>query len=151
MTTSLTPFGTRHPHLFDDFRREIDGVMSRFFDRDLMPEGDGSSWFNPSANVAETENEYEITVDLPGMKTEDVNVEFRNGDLWITGERKQEHEEQRKNWHRVERRYGQFRRVLNLGQDVDPDKVNAEFKDGVLKVTVPKSEKSKPKRIEIKS
>ena len=78
-------------------------------------------------------------------------MELRHGELRVGGERKQEHEEKRKNWHRVERRYGSFRRVIPLGRDVDPEKVDAEFKDDVLKVTVAKSEASRPKRIEIRA
>ena len=152
MTTSLVPFGTRYPSLFEDFRREVDSLMNRFFDRDLVGigDGDGGTWFSPLANFAETENEYEVTVDLPGLKPEDFTTEIRNGDLWITGERKQEHEEKQKNWHCVERRYGQFRRVIGLGQDVDAEKINAEYRDGVLKITAPKAETAKLKRIPVK-
>ena len=148
MTTSLIPFGTQTPSVFEDFRREVDSLMNRFFQGDGL--GNGNGWYSPLANVAESENEYEVTVDLPGLKPEDVNVKLRHGDFWITGERKHEHEEKQKNWHRVERRYGQFRRMIRLGDEVDPDKVNAEYKDGVLRITVPKTETSKPKRITVK-
>ena len=150
MTTSLIPFETRYPEMFEDFRREVDGLMNRFFDRDSLRSSDGSGWFSPSINVAEAENSYEITVDLPGMKPDDFNVELRDGDLWISGERKQEHEETKKSWHVSECRYGQFRRMIRLGDDVQPDQINAEYVDGVLKVTVPKSETSKPRRIPVK-
>ena len=150
MTTALTPFGTRYPQIFDDFRREMDSLMSRFFDGGETGVAERSSWFNPLCNVSETDNEFEVSVELPGSKPDDFNVELRHGDLWITGERKQEHEESRKNWHRVERHYGQFQRVIRLGADVDPDQINAEYKNGVLRITVPKSETSRPKRIEVK-
>lgn len=148
MTTSLVPFGTRFPHVFGDFRREMDTLMDRF----LRGEDgwDVPSWYNPLANVAETEKHYEITLDLPGLKPEDVHVEFKHGDLWISGERKEETEEKGKTYHRIERQYGEFRRVIRLGDDVNPDKVEAQYQDGVLRVTVPKSESSLTKRITVK-
>lgn len=150
MTTTLSRLGGGTTGLFEDFRREMDNMLSRFFERDTFGDGGGMGWFSPLANVAETDGEYEIIVDLPGLKPDDFNVEMRNGDLWITGERREEHEEKQKNWHRIERRYGQFRRVIPLRQDVDPEKVNAEYRDGVLKITVPKVETAKPKRIAVK-
>jgi HSP20 family protein len=111
----------------------------------------GASYFLPRADVVETENELEVTVDLPGMKPEEVNVEVKNGDLWITGKRAEEKEEKGKTYHRVERRYGEFRRVLSLPAAIDSDKVAAKYDNGVLKVTIPKMEEAKPKRIEVKA
>jgi len=130
----------------------MDSVFSRFLGPDFLEEGngDGMTWFSPLVNVAETDDEFEISVDLPGIKLEDVNVELRDNDLWITGERKEEHEEKQKNWHRIEHRYGQFRRVIPLAHNVDAEKIDAEYKDGVLKILVPKTESAKPKRIAIK-
>jgi HSP20 family protein len=147
MVTSLTPFGTRFPSVFSDFRREMDGLMSRFFQGE---EGDGLQWYSPPINVAETDTGWEVTLDLPGMKPEDFDVEFKHGDLWITGERKYEHEEEGKTYHRVERQWGQFRRVIRMGEEVDAERVNAEYKDGVLHITVPKTEMARAKRIEVK-
>jgi HSP20 family protein len=100
--------------------------------------------------VAETDTGWEVTLDLPGMKPEDFDVEFKHGDLWITGERKYEHEEEGKTYHRVERQWGQFRRVIRMGEEVDAERVNAEYKDGVLHITVPKTEMARAKRIEVK-
>ncbi|MEX0704552.1 MAG: Hsp20/alpha crystallin family protein [Planctomycetales bacterium] len=151
---TLIPFETRMPSLFDDFRREVDDLMHRFFER----EGDGretTRWFAPEANLCETETAYEVTLDLPGVKPEDFNVEFKHGELWITGERKheeeQEEEKEGRTWHRVERHFGEFRKMFRLGEDADPDRIDAEYHDGVLRVTVPKTEISKPKKITVKS
>jgi HSP20 family protein len=105
----------------------------------------------PHVNLAETENEYLVAVDLPGMTRDEINVEFVQGDLWITGERRQESEESGKTYHRVECSYGTFRRMVRLGDAVDGERVDAEYKEGVLRITVPKAEAAKPHRIEIRS
>ena len=133
------------PRLFDDFRKEMNRLAEGFFD-----ETPSRSLFAP-VNFAETETGYEVTVDLPGMKPEEVNVEFKDGHLWITGERKDETEDQGKTYHRVERRYGKFRRVISLGSEIESAKVDATYKDGVLSINVPKAEAAQPKRIEVKS
>lgn len=133
------------PSLLDDFRREMNKLAEGFFD------DTSAGTFAPTLNFAETEKGYEIAVDLPGMKPEDVNVEFRDGHLWITGERKDETEEKGKTFHRVERRYGKFRRVIALGNEVDADHVAATYRDGVLTIEVPKVPAAQPKRIEVKS
>lgn len=149
MANQLTPFGTRFPETFDQFRREMDTLMDRF----LRP-GNGQElpqWNTPLANVSETDNAYEVSVDLPGMKPDDFDVELKHGELWITGERKEEQEKKEKTHHRIERQYGQFRRVIRLGEDVDPENVEAEYKDGVLKVTVPKKETAATRHIEVKT
>ncbi|HUG90037.1 MAG TPA: Hsp20/alpha crystallin family protein [Planctomycetaceae bacterium] len=123
--------------------------MNQFF-RGENGGGELSVW-TPQVNVSETDEHYEVEVDLPGLKPEEFNVELRHGDLWITGEHKHESEQTEKTWHRIERRVGQFRRVIRLGDDVDPENVNAEYKDGVLHLTVGKSESAKAKRIEVKA
>lgn len=149
MTRSLAPWDIRPPQLFDTFRREMDQLMEQFF-----PTEDGGREvraFAPRVNVAETDKEYEVTVDLPGMKPEEFNIELKDNQLWVTGEKKQEHEEKGKTWHRVERSYGQFRRVIPLPAQVAPDKVQADYKDGILRVTLAKEEAAQPKKITVKS
>jgi HSP20 family protein len=113
--------------------------------------GERACVFAPRTNVAETDKEYEITLDLPGVKAEDVEVELKDDQLWITGERKQEVEENDKTFHRVERHYGRFQRVIGLNDDADTDAVDAKYEDGVLRISVAKSEAALPKRIEVKS
>lgn len=150
MTTSfsLLPFGTRRG-LFEEFNREMNTAMQQYLSDSA--DGNEQGWHVPAVNVAETENAYEVTLDVPGMKIEDFDVELNRGELWITGERKQEHEEQGKKWHRVERRYGKFRRAVTLGNDIEPSGTDAEYKDGVLHIKVAKSPNAQPKRIEIRS
>ncbi len=104
----------------------------------------------PVVDIFEDEEEYVITAELPDVKKDDVRVTVENGVLTITGERKFEKEENNKRWHRVERAYGSFARSFALPDDGDVTKVNAEFKDGMLKVRVAKSESARPKQIEVK-
>jgi HSP20 family protein len=134
----------------DSLRREMDGLFDRFF---RLRNGNGiSDWsYEPQVNVAEHENGYEITAELPGMKPEDFSVEVKDDELWITGEKKEEHEEKDRTYHRVERRYGEFRRVIPLATKVDSEHIDAQYKDGVLTVKLPKSETAKPKRITVNS
>jgi HSP20 family protein len=106
--------------------------------------------FLPEANIAETEKAIEVTVELPGMKPEEVKVELREGVLWITGEKKEEKEEKGRTFHRIERRTGEFRRAFTLPVEVEEGKVVAKFEGGVLHITLPKAEKVAPKRIEVK-
>jgi len=155
--STLVPWEARMPlametgmRAFDRFRREVDRLMLDCFGSD---EGSmaASSTFSPQMNVAETDKEFEITLDLPGMKLEDFVVELREGNLLISGERKEEREERGKTFRRFERSYGHFSRVIPVGPDVQPDQINAQYKNGVLRVMLPKTEAAKAKRIPIKS
>lgn len=104
----------------------------------------------PLVDITEDEKEYVITAELPEVKKEDVKVTVENGILTITGERKFEKEENTKKYHRVERSYGSFARSFSLPESGDSSKVDAIFKEGVLKVHVAKSEIARPKQIEVK-
>ncbi len=149
MANSLIPFNTDFGS-FGDLRNEMDQLFERFFNG-----GNGGSVSQPGIwaprlDLAQTEDAYEVSVELPGMNADDIHVELQHGDLWITGEQKRETEEKGRTWHRVERSYGQFRRVVRLGDDVDPEHVEAEYRDGVLHITVKKSEEAQTKKITIK-
>jgi HSP20 family protein len=104
----------------------------------------------PSVDIIEDDKEWLVKADLPEVKKEDVKVTVENGVLTITGERKFEKEEKDKKYHRIERAYGNFLRSFTLPDAADGAKVNAEFKDGVLKVHLPKSEQAKPKAFDVK-
>ncbi|MEK6619143.1 MAG: Hsp20/alpha crystallin family protein [Nitrospirota bacterium] len=104
----------------------------------------------PLVDITEDDKEYLIKAELPEVKKEDVKLTAHDDVLTITGERKYEKEEKGKKYHRVERAYGSFERSFTLPEDADEGKIAAEFKDGVLKVHLPKSEKAKPKSIEVK-
>ena len=104
----------------------------------------------PVVDISETDGEYLIKAEIPEVKREDVKVSVENGVLTLQGERKQEKEEKGKKFHRVERYYGSFLRTFTVPDNVDDTKVGAEFKDGVLNVHLPKTEKAKPKAIDVK-
>ena len=106
--------------------------------------------WSPLVDITEDDKEYIIKAEVPEMKKEDIKINVYDDVLSISGERKYEKEEKGKKYHRVERAYGSFMRSFTLPGDADGSKVNAEYKDGVLKVHLPKSEKAKPKTIEVK-
>jgi HSP20 family protein len=136
------------PRVFDNLRQEMNQLFSEFFGGE---DGGERMALVPRLNVAETDTAYEISLDVPGMKAEEFAIELKDGRLWITGERKQEEEQQGKTYHRIERAYGEFRRVVPLEENVEESKILAEYKDGVLKIALPKTEKARPKKIPVKA
>ena len=107
-----------------------------------------TAW-NPSVDVFENENEVVFKAELPGMNAKDIEVKLENNVLTLKGERQFEKETKEENYHRVEREYGTFSRSFALPTAVNGDKVTAEYKDGVLKIILPKKEETKPKPIRI--
>lgn len=103
----------------------------------------------PAVDIVEDDKEWLVKADLPEVKKEDVKVTVEDGVLTLTGERKFEKEEKNRKYHRVERAYGSFLRSFMLPDGADAAKVTAEFKDGVLKVHLPKSVSAKPKAVEV--
>ena len=106
--------------------------------------------WSPAVDIIEDEKEYLIKAELPEVAKNDVKVTVENGTLTISGERRSEKDEKNKKFHRVERYYGRFVRSFTLPDHVDDQSVRAEFKDGVLRVHLAKSEKAVPKQIEVK-
>jgi HSP20 family protein len=106
---------------------------------------------SPPLDVTESDDEYVISAEIPGVKREDLTVECKDGVLSIRGEKKSEREETKDKARILERSYGAFSRALSLPQDADFEKVHATFKDGVLRVTIQKTPETKPKAIAIKS
>lgn len=116
----------------------------------LMEENWSIKAWTPKCDIFETENEIVVKVELPDVKKEDIKVGIENNMLTIRGERKFEEETKRENYHRVERSYGEFRRSFTLPDFADPAKVNADYKDGVLRVTLAKRAEARPKQIDVK-
>ena len=148
MSRAMVPWTDRLPRNFDQMRRDLDEFFGGFFgDQD----GGRGTFVAPRTNIAETEQAYEVTMDLPGMKPDELNVEICEGQLCVSGEHKEEKEDKGKTYHRIERQHGQFRRVIPLGAGVEGDKIDANYKDGVLTITVPKSKESLSRRIKVKA
>ncbi|MFP3999461.1 MAG: Hsp20/alpha crystallin family protein [Desulfobacterales bacterium] len=129
--------------------------INRVFD-DMFPttgeggEDTGLFEWRPTVDTFEKDNSIMIKAELPGVKKDDVSIDVNNNVLSIKGERKDEEKAEEGNYYRRERFYGKFQRAFTLPDNVDTDKIEASFKDGVLEVKVPKTEESKGKRIEIK-
>ncbi len=133
------------PRRLVDFRSEIDKFFEGFGDGDSV----WGAW-SPAMDVSETENEILVHADLPGLSKDQIKVSLENNVLTIKGEKRQESDNKDKQFHRSERSYGSFTRSFRLPSEVAAGKISASYKDGVLALTLPKSEAAKPKEIEVK-
>lgn len=127
--------------------RNMDDLFSRFlYGTDMTPRGEGGfsqgllgeGLLKPMVDINASDGEYSITIEIPGIKQEDINLEISNNTLTVSGEKNQEKEDQGKDYYRMERSYGTFQRVLSLPDDVDQDRIKASFDNGVLTVTTPR-------------
>lgn len=137
-----------------DMERMFDTVLGRTFGtmlRNGNSNGSSIAKFLPMLDLAETAEGFEVTVDLPGIKPEEVKLELHDGHLIISGKREETTERKDKNFHYTERSGGSFLRSVMLPSDVDADKIEASYEHGVLVVKLPKSAKAQPKKIEIRS
>jgi len=114
----------------------------------VLDQGFKKNW-RPAIDVSEKDNQINITADLPGIKKEDIQLNSDGTILTIRGERKSEVDKKEKNYHRTERSYGVFERSLDLGTQIDESKVKAQYKDGVLEIAIPRTEKAEAKEIRI--
>jgi HSP20 family protein len=120
----------------------------RFLSRHIEEEGLRGEWM-PAVDIHETKGSFEVIADLPGFDAKDVDVSVQENTLTIRGERKREEIEENETLHRVEREYGVFERSFTLPRSADPEKIQAKYKDGVLSLSVPKREESKPKSLKV--
>jgi HSP20 family protein len=129
--------------------RDVEDRFGRLFaDLAPTPEGGHRDW-TPSVDVSETEDAYVIEADLPGLDKKDIELSVHDTVVTIKGERKSEKEEKGDKYHRIERSHGVFQRSFNLAGGFDGEKVEADFRNGVLRVTLPKREEAKPKQIDV--
>jgi len=139
---------------WDPFR-DLVGIQSelnRLFGRQFGPmEEDARGSWAPSMDVYEDQERYVITLELPGIEPGDVDISVEDSTLRVTGERKFYRELSEDNFHRVERRFGQFTRSLSLPPTADPNRIDARFDSGILTIEVPKKEEAKPRRISIQA
>ncbi len=148
MSCNAVPKNARSGHIFDVVRREMDDFVTRLSGPESWAES--SPIFAPRTNVLEAEDQYQISMDLPGMTSDDFSLEVHEGRLTVSGERACCEAAEGTKYHRVERHHGKFSRTFALGQDLDVEGVSAEYNNGVLTVTVPKAEKDLPRKIEVK-
>ena len=130
----------------------LQNQMNRLFDTALQgwpDDSNGTTQGTPAADIYEAENELVVNLDLPGVDPKMIDIRVENNVLSIRGERQFEDKQNKENFHRVERSYGPFARSFTLSTAVDADKIRANYKSGVLSITLPKAEAAKPKRIQI--
>ena len=135
-------------------RTMIDHWLNDMFDGYLSESGTEFARFTPlSMDVVESDQAFEITADIPGIKSDEIDIEIHNNTLTIRGERKHEFEEsdKEKKVHRFERQFGSFSRSITLPSTCDDNAAVAEVRDGILKITVPKSENARGKKIRVTS
>jgi HSP20 family protein len=130
---------------------EMNQVFGRALGRSERSAGETATraWA-PALDIAERNDAYVVTVEVPGVKPEELEITLEGGVLTISGERRFESETKEEQYHRIERRYGAFRRSIPLPARVKADAIEASFADGLLQVVVPKAEEAKPKRIEVR-
>jgi HSP20 family protein len=137
---------------WDPFRELniLPGKFGPFLGKEWEKAMSTTEW-NPSVDIFENDNEIVVKVEVPGMKAKDIDVRIENNVLMLKGERRFEKETKEENYHRVEREYGSFSRAFALPVAVKEDNVKAEYKDGILKIVLPKKEEVKPKSIKIEA
>jgi HSP20 family protein len=135
---------------WDPFRgfNTLPARVGGFFGKDWEAPLVTTTW-NPLVDIFENDHEFVVKAELPGMNAKEIDVKFENNLLTLRGERKFEKETKEKDYHRVEREYGTFSRSFALPAEINHEKVAAEYKDGVLKIVLPKKEETKPKSIEV--
>jgi HSP20 family protein len=153
LPTMWSDWGEDEKSPFYALRKQIDTLIEDFDRGDLMKSGD----FHVRTNVSETDTELRITAELPGIQRDDIDVEIAGDTITIKGEKVSEDEktgdDDGREFHRLERRAGSFRRMTRLPFEIDPDKVVAEVKDGILTVTIPKPAEVRalPRKVEVKT
>jgi len=130
--------------LFEDLYQGVEDEAGR------LPQLWGEGRFVPAVDVSEDENRVVLTAEVPGISADDLDVSVDNGVLTIRGEKKEESESEKAGYHRIERCYGRFERRVRLPDYVDAEKIQATYKDGVLKLEMPKAEAAKARSIQIK-
>jgi len=125
----------------------FDRLLNDFYPLSILREKDE---LIPAFDIVENEKEFIVSAELPGMEVKDIDVTLSDGVLTVKGEKKQEHEEKGEDYHRIERRYGSFHRSFSIPGKIKTDGVDANYKDGILKLTLSKTEESETKKIEVK-
>jgi HSP20 family protein len=146
---SLIPW---RPPVFAGFRDEMDTLLERFFGKTDAETGSGTigAW-KPNCDVEESDKEIVVKADLPGVDARDLDISIRDNTLTIRGEKKEEKEEKRKDYHRLERFVGQFYRELPLPGEADLERITASSNNGVVTITIPKKPGVQARKIVVKA
>lgn len=131
--------------------RNFFDLFEDFFEDKLAPVAGSQKEWMPRVDIYEKDGNYVVKADMPGVEEKDLNVEIKDNILTLSGKKEEEKESQDKNYHRVERTSGSFTRTFSIPEGVEADQIKAEYKKGVLTVTLPKSKKAEPKKIEVKA
>jgi HSP20 family protein len=131
-------------------QREINKMFDHLFRTDEEEETFAASRWMPPVDIAEKEDRFLVSLEVPGVAREDVKITLQDRILTIRGEKKQEKESKTSNLHRVERLYGSFQRSFTLPSTVRGDGIDASYRDGILSITIPKAEEARPKEIDVK-
>jgi HSP20 family protein len=148
----LPSFRTWDPFVeVSDLRKRMDDIFGEFFGPTPFAMAATEAVWSPLADVHETKDGFQLQVELPGVKQEDIQVSMVGDTLTLKGERKRETEVKEDNYHRIERSYGTFQRSIVLPTVVDPNRIKATYRDGVLEIQLPKKEEAKPKEIKVEA
>jgi len=131
-----------------NLQREVDSLFDRFFDRATGEDSTSAVWA-PQTDLMETDDAFQLRLDVPGMSTDDIAINLQNGTLTVSGERTSERTDEGEEYVRVERAFGTFHRTFSLPDAVDADNIEATYENGVLSIHVPKTEESTRRQIEI--
>ena len=146
---TLVPYTKRNRNSLSTLHNEMDDLFDSFFRGLDRPFNGYKTW--PAIDVAEDENAITVRAEVPGCSAEDIDISVYGNTLTISGEKKLKDEKKEKGYYHVESSYGSFRRELTLPTDVESDKVDATYKDGVLSITLPKAAKAKAVKVKVKS
>ncbi len=145
---AIIPWTRRNRNELSRLDRDLDSFFGSFLTGMGEPFFEYRAW--PAIDVAEKEDAITVRAEVPGCKPEDIDVSVYGDTLTIAGQKKDSREEQGNGFYHVESSYGSFRREVLLPTDVDEEKIDAEYKDGVLSITLPKTEKSKAMKVKVK-
>ncbi|GJM27907.1 MAG: hypothetical protein DHS20C17_05420 [Cyclobacteriaceae bacterium] len=134
-----------NPALRNFSSRSFNSILDKYFQDTFETNGNGTG-FVPAVDIAESDKAFELAFAVPGFKKEDFNLDYKDGNLTISGERKFQSEQKDVNYHTRETRYGKFSRTFHLPENINDDKIQAAYVDGILKVTLPKDEKKELKK-----
>jgi HSP20 family protein len=147
----ILPWKRKKDNLATEYRRELGNLYDRFFEPNFLPSSYlfGEGKWDPTIDISEGRKDITVKAEIPGIETKDFDISIDGRLLTIKGEKKQEQKEQEETYYRVERSYGYFNRTIQLPAEVNPDKVNATYKRGILKIKLRKSKENESKRIKI--